>query len=217
MTVKTALLAALAASFCITVTAPVKADPPPWAPAHGWREKHDDDDRGHHHKGGRRDREAYYAERHYQPVYVMPWRGGSPAPYGIAQGTCNRQMLGAVVGGGAGAVLGSTIGKGDGKLLAVAGGAILGVLAGGAIGHSMDEVDQNCIGQTLEHAPNGQRIAWRSPEGSQQYTVVPTQTFQAEDGRYCREYTADAQIGGHVQKTYGMACRQPDGSWQIVN
>jgi surface antigen len=47
--------------------------------------------------------------------------------------------------------------------------------------------------------------------------VTPTQTFQTQDGRYCREYTADARIGGRVQQTYGTACRQPDGSWQIVN
>jgi surface antigen len=198
-TATTALMAALAASFLIT--APVKADPPPWAPAHGWREKH-----GH---------DRYYEVR---PVYALPWRSQAPAPYGISQGTCHRETLGAVLGGGAGALLGSTIGKSDGKLLAVAGGAILGVLAGGAIGRSMDQVDQNCIGQALEHAPNGSRIAWRNPQaGNALYTVVPSQTYQAQDGRYCREYTADARIGGRVQQTYGTACRQPDGSWQIVN
>jgi surface antigen len=218
-TAKTALLAAFAASLYITtsgITAPVKADPPPWAPAHGYRDKHDrDDDRRYF---SRREHDRYYEEHQYRPVYVMPWRARAPAPYGIAQGTCYRQTLGAVIGGGTGALLGSTIGKGEGKLMAVAGGAILGFLAGGAIGQSMDEVDQNCIGQALEHAPSGQRIAWRNPDaGNTLYTVTPTQTFQTQDGRYCREYIADARIGGRVQQTYGTACRQPDGSWQIVN
>ena len=60
--------------------------------------------------------------------------------------------------------------------------------------------------------------AWRNPDaGNSLYTVTPTQTFQTQDGRYCREYTADARIGGRVQQTYGTACREPDGSWQIVN
>ena len=47
--------------------------------------------------------------------------------------------------------------------------------------------------------------------------AVPTgPVFQATDGRYCREYQSTATIGGQSQQTYGMACRQPDGSWQIV-
>jgi surface antigen len=197
-----------AAALSVAHVAGAYADPPPWAPAHGWRDKHDDD---HHHKH-HRDRMVY------ERIYVMPWRGQAPAPapYGIAQGTCNRQLLGAVIGGGTGAVIGSQIGKGTGRLVAVAGGTILGVLAGGAIGQSMDEVDQNCIGQALEHANDGRSIMWRDPANSQQYTVSPVQTFQADDGRYCREYTATAVIAGHRQQTYGTACRQPDGSWQIV-
>ncbi|MGE5537248.1 MAG: RT0821/Lpp0805 family surface protein [Gemmatimonas sp.] len=199
----------IAALLATVIAAPYAyADPPPWAPAHGWREKHDHHE--HH-------RDEYYEARIYQPMVAMPWRGESPAPYGIDHGTCRRDLLGAVLGGGTGALLGSTIGEGTGKLVAVAGGAILGVLAGGAIGRSMDEVDQNCIGQALEHAPNGQRIAWSSPDGGPAYTVVPMQTYAMPDGRYCREYTTNARIGGRTQQTYGRACRQPDGSWQIVN
>ena len=37
------------------------------------------------------------------------------------------------------------------------------------------------------------------------------------DGRYCREYTATAVVGGKTQNTYGTACRQPDGAWQLVS
>lgn len=198
-----ALTVVAAASLCLANVTVAKADPPPWAPAHGWRDKHE--------------QHEYYEQRHFRPVYVMPWRAPAQAPYGIAQGTCYRETLGAVLGGGTGAVVGSTIGKGSGRVAAIVGGTILGVLAGGAIGHAMDEVDQNCIGQTLEHAPTGQRVVWRNPSNNQQYAVVPRETYQAEDGRYCREYTADAHVGGRTEETYGMACRQPDGSWQIVN
>ncbi|MDX2074243.1 MAG: hypothetical protein SFX19_07775 [Alphaproteobacteria bacterium] len=37
------------------------------------------------------------------------------------------------------------------------------------------------------------------------------------DGRYCREYQAVSRIGGAKQQTYGTACLQPDGSWEIIS
>ena len=33
---------------------------------------------------------------------------------------------------------------------------------------------------------------------------------------YCREYTQSLKIGNAVQQGYGTACRQPDGSWQLM-
>jgi hypothetical protein len=38
----------------------------------------------------------------------------------------------------------------------------------------------------------------------------------APDNPDCREYTAQVTIGGQPQHIVGHACRQPDGSWQIV-
>lgn len=35
--------------------------------------------------------------------------------------------------------------------------------------------------------------------------------------RYCREYTDRVQVGGRWRESYGTACLQPDGSWQVVN
>lgn len=192
--VRIGLGAVAGVALCALGATSVQADPPPWAPAHGWRAKH-------------------APER----IYALPWRRGPERPYGIGEGTCYKQTLGTLLGGGAGAVVGSTIGKGSGRIVAIVGGTILGALAGGAIGREMDEVDQNCIGQALEHAPDGRRIVWRDPANSRQYAVSPVATYKADDGRYCREYTATADIGGKPQQTYGTACRQPDGSWQIVN
>lgn len=41
--------------------------------------------------------------------------------------------------------------------------------------------------------------------------------IDSTDGRYCREYTTRANIGGRMQETYGTACMQADGSWEIIN
>lgn len=181
------LALALAASLVAPV--PVQADPPPWAPAHGYRKKNK-------HKHGN---EVAYA-----------------VPFGIDLGQCNRELVGAAVGGAAGGALGSTIGRGDGKVAAVIGGTLIGILVGGAIGRSMDQTDHRCTGQILEHAQDNQRIVWQGPNGSE-YAMRPGRTWRADGGVYCRDYQATATIGGRPQQVYGKACRNPDGSWQLAS
>ena len=162
--------------------------PPPWAPAHGYRAQR---------RGG--------AQIAYLP------------PFDLDLGRCNRALLGSVLGAAVGGLVGSNIGDGRGQVAAVAGGTLLGFMVGGSIGRSMDRVDRNCIGQALEHAGDGQEIAWNNVVTGTQYQVVPSRTVQRSDGRYCREYTATAVINGRSQNTYGTACRQPDGSWKLVD
>lgn len=38
----------------------------------------------------------------------------------------------------------------------------------------------------------------------------------AKAGPYCREFTQVVKIGNTQQKSYGTACMQADGSWQIM-
>lgn len=38
-----------------------------------------------------------------------------------------------------------------------------------------------------------------------------------EQNLYCREYTRNVFIGRRVMQSYGTACLQPDGSWQVMN
>lgn len=64
----------------------VYADPPPWAPAHGWRKKHD-------------------------PYYVGYAGHQWPNDYGISSGRCNREAVGTALGGIVGGAIGSTVGK----------------------------------------------------------------------------------------------------------
>ena len=189
------LLAALVAAMA----APVAADPPSWAPAHGWRAKQ-------HNKHKQK-----YKRRYDDDYYVQ-----STVPYGLDLGHCNRDVLGAVLGGAAGAAVGSTVDKHDGRSAAIVGGAIIGVLVGGAIGRYMDSVDQNCIGQALEHVPDGETVVWNNPNNGGAYQGTPAETYQRTDGRYCREYVTEVLIGGRRQEAYGTACRQPDGSWKVI-
>jgi surface antigen len=161
--------------------------PPPWAPAHGYRRKHE----------------------HGRVVYL--------APYGISSGICDRTLLGAALGGAAGGLIASEVAHGAHRPAAIAGGALLGILLGGSLGNAMDQLDERCVGQALEHAGSEQTVAWRNPDSGAAYQVTPTRTWQEQDGRYCREYTTTVRIGGKPQQAYGTACRQPDGSWQRVS
>ena len=72
------------------------------------------------------------------------------------------------------------------------------------------------VSQALERASDGQAIVWNEPRDQAQYEVVPTQTYQTRSGRYCREYLSTATIGGQTREVYGQACRQTDGSWEIL-
>ena len=171
-------------------SAPAAAEPPPWAPAWGYRAKH---------KGKNKHR----VQQAYAP------------PYDIGLGSCNRDLIGGLLGGAAGGLLGSQIGSGKGQLAAVAAGTLLGFLVGNNIGRSMDEADQTCLTQSLEHAEDGQEIVWNNPDSGTRYRVTPTKTVQVADNRYCREYTTTATVGGKTETVYGRACRQSDGAWEI--
>ena len=103
-----------------------------------------------------------------------------------------------------------------GRTVAIIGGTILGALVGGSLGRAMDRVDQNCVGQALERAENGQSIVWNNPRTGARYRLTPTRTYKDTRDRYCREYTTKGTIGGKEQQLYGKACRQPDGSWELI-
>jgi surface antigen len=184
----------------MTVAGSALATPPPWAPAHGYRSKHqpydhDDDD---------------YDDGNY----YLPWLTRGYHNDYVTGGRCNREKLGAVLGGVIGGAVGSQIGHGDGRTVATITGAVIGILVGQSIGRHMDEIDQNCTGQTLEYAPDHAPVSWRDPDTGNAYTVIPVRTYPAPGNRYCREYQTDAIIGGKRQQVYGTACRQPDGSWE---
>ena len=193
------------------------AEPPSWAPAHGWRAKHGHD-HGHHHKHKRK--YEYEVEREYEYEYDDDYDDRRRAPIYGGGGDflrCNRDLAGQIVGGAVGAAVGSQFGKGDGQLIATGAGALIGVLLGGEIGRSLDAQDRACVGRTLETVPTGQTVAWRNPDTGADYRTTPRRTYQTDSGRYCREYTTSATVGGRQQQVYGTACRQPDGSWEIVS
>lgn len=78
------------------------------------------------------------------------------------------------------------------------------------------ELMERMTQQALERSKSGVVSTWTDPDTGHGGSVVPVETWQASDGTYCREYQQTITIGGQTTEGYGTACRQPDGSWQIV-
>lgn len=136
------------------------------------------------------------------------------------QTTGGKQGTGTLLGAGLGALAGSQIGSGSGQLAAVALGTLGGAYLGGEIGASLDRADQAFAQQTafssLDRTPTGTVSQWQNPDSGNSGTFTPTRTFKSRAGQDCRDYETTVNINGRTEIAKGTACRQPDGSWQIV-
>ncbi|MGB5177274.1 MAG: hypothetical protein WBP44_00955 [Gammaproteobacteria bacterium] len=47
--------------------------------------------------------------------------------------------------------------------------------------------------------------------------MTATREGTSSSGRYCREFQHEITIGGKGEQGYGIACRQPDGNWEVVS
>lgn len=144
----------------------------------------------------------------------------------VALGACvphhgPKEAGGTLVGAATGGLLGAQIGRGSGQLAAVAAGTLLGAFVGNSVGRSLDAADrlyaERAAHDAFEYSRAGSVSSWRNPDTGHYGTVQPLRTYQTPAGRYCREYQQTVTVGGRTQRAYGTACRQPDGSWEIVN
>lgn len=130
-----------------------------------------------------------------------------------------KQNIGTVAGGATGALIGSLFGEGTGKLVAVGAGAIVGAFVGNQIGASMDKTDaleaERAAQHGLETSPSGKTTTWRNPDTGNSGEFTPQKAHETKHG-YCREFTQKVTVAGKTQDAYGTACRQPDGTWKIV-
>lgn len=136
----------------------------------------------------------------------------------IGLGACaqpiTQEQAGMVIGGVVGGIAGAQIGQGHGRTVATIVGTLAGAVIGGALGRTMDATDRLKTAHTLETVRTGVSSRWSNPDTGNQYTVTPTKTYDVS-GSPCREYSIDAVIGGKIEKVFGTACRQSDGSWKV--
>ena len=128
------------------------------------------------------------------------------------------QQVGGLSGALIGGAIGSQIGGGPGERIAAGVlGAAIGGLIGGQIGANLDAEAQRrayFAEQQALSAPPGRPVRWDSDDAYGE--VIAFEPARTSRG-FCREYTHTIYVGGRPQQGYGTACRQPDGSWQIVS
>lgn len=186
---KTCLLT-IAAALLLPAAPATYADPPPWAPAHGWRKKHDP---------------------YYQGYSGTHWE----QDYGIINGKCNRQAIGTALGGVVGGAIGSSVGKDGNRGAAIILGTVLGAVIGNRIGKALDDSDRACIGHALELAADRRTVAWSGSEGLN-YMVTPTGSFD-RNGMKCREYRLRVNGRDVDEDRSEKACLVSEGRWEVVN
>jgi surface antigen len=129
-----------------------------------------------------------------------------------------KTTIGAVGGGTLGGLIAGAAGASP---AGIAASVVGGILVGGLIGNLLDERDKKLAAEAaqkaLETAPTGRPVAWQNPDNGHSGTVTVVKTYQTASSSYCREYQQTVTINGKQEKAYGTACRQPDGSWKIVN
>ncbi|MEQ9520041.1 MAG: RT0821/Lpp0805 family surface protein [Parvibaculum sp.] len=142
-----------------------------------------------------------------------------------AQADCSPTSTEGVIGGIAGAALGgflgSKVGSGSGQTFATIGGVLAGGLLGNQAATRLTCQDQQSMYTStqsgLETYPTGRAASWNNPDTGHYGTVTPTRTYQNAYGQNCREFTQTIYIDGRPETGVGQACRQPDGTWQIIN
>jgi len=160
----------------------------------------DDDHDGDH--GRHKKHDGYYVGR-----TGVTWEHD----YEITSGRCNRDSIGAVVGGVAGGVIANRVGE-ENRAVAT----VIGVVAGAAIGHKigaeLDERDRDCVGHALEIGRGGRVVVWTNERTGVRYQVTPGGN-RSRNGVVCREYTLVAFVHGEQSLSSGLACSSQPGRW----
>lgn len=193
MRISSRILEAAIAALTIALLAPALADPPPHAPAHGFRAKHRNQARFVSHAG-------------------TEWE----LDYGIRSGNCDRRAIGTALGGIAGALIANRVADDDdNRTVATLIGAAAGAFIGNRIGRHIDKADEACIGHALELGETGKPVNWTNEDTGVSYQVVPS-AARDRDGSTCREFTFTAVTGSDRSTRRGLGCESQPGVWQIV-
>ena len=166
------------------------ADPPAHAPAHGWRKKHD-------------------------PYYVGYTGRQWNDDYGIREGRCDRDRVGAALGAVVGGAIGAAVSNDEDRLIAVLAGATIGAIIGHEIGDDMDDRDRACFGHSLELLEDGRYVLWDGARDGMHYRLTPDGRFE-RDSRVCRHFTLLREYGGRQVVKQGNACRFGEGDWRMI-
>jgi surface antigen len=137
---------------------------------------------------------------------------------GVTLGGCfgSNEAGGTATGALIGGIIGNQFGRGGGRVAATIAGAAIGGVIGNRIGADLDERErQAAYDAQLIAVRSGRPERWTGRPGYYGY-VEPGVAVERSEG-YCREYTHTIYVEGRPARASGLACRQPDGGWEIVS
>jgi surface antigen len=126
-------------------------------------------------------------------------------------------LIGALIGG----LLGNAAGRDGSRTGPTVAGVILGGAVGAALTKNLDCDDRSYAYKSYYTGFNsgrpGSRHTWRNPGNDHRGEVRIGNYYNDPRGFRCADFTQVTTIQGRSQTTRGRACRQPDGSWAVVN
>ncbi len=130
--------------------------------------------------------------------------------------SCTSAQLGSTIGGLGGAAIGGQIGDKSHRSRNAIIGAFAGAVIGYIVGNEMDKYDREKLNQTFEKVPSHKKVTWVNPDNHNKYEVIPEPAYTSNDGRVCRDAYIQAVINGEYKQVKTTACRNDDGTWEIV-
>jgi surface antigen len=179
-----ALLAAI-------LVAPAMADPPAFAPAHGYR-----------HKASKASKASKF--RGYTG---SEWE----QDYGVASGHCDAGSVLAAVGAVGGAVVGNRAASPENRAVATLVGAVIGAVIGQQVGAQLDAGDRGCIGQSLEIGQIGRAVTWTNPDTHVIHVMTPVSDLAGG----CRRFSY--QVGQGSRPATLRACRDEHSATWVID
>ena len=183
------LLALVAGGLAAAVPGITYGDPPPWAPAHGKRKQGDP----------------------YTGYTGKKW----DRHYGVINGRCNREAVGAAIGAAAGGAIGAQVGKDENRPVAILVGSVAGAIIGAKIGRDLDQADRACIAHSLELVGDKRVVTWKSTDERRTYRLTPVRSVQ-EQGAKCREFEFRVTTDDGKKTNRVKACPGADGTWRLL-
>jgi len=126
------------------------------------------------------------------------------------------QQAGQIAGGVAGAAAGSAIGEGSGRTIATVAGALIGSVIGERLGARAERDDYQRTAAVLESNEDYETTEWENPRTDNEFAVTPVNSWR-EDGRPCREFRFRVDTPRGTDTRIRTACKQPDGTWQVLD
>lgn len=128
-----------------------------------------------------------------------------------ASGCATKRQTGAATGAAAGAAVGAAVGDTEGAVI----GGLLGTIVGHEVGRYMDKRDYDRTSQVLEYNRTNETTDWVNPDTGYRYYVTPRDTLDVAGAEPCREFDIVTREAGVEYRSTEVACRRPDGVWEI--